>query len=59
MKELTAKQVEEVSGAGAGAVASCAAIGGLAMKAGSYFGPWGAVGGAAAGCLIGVGLYYL
>lgn len=59
MKELTFEQVEEVSGAGVGAVAACGAIGGLGMKAGSYFGPWGAVGGAAFGCLVGVGLYYL
>ncbi len=59
MKELTFEQIEQVSGAGAGAVGACAAIGGLGMKAGSFFGPWGAVGGTALGCFIGVGLYYL
>jgi hypothetical protein len=59
MQELRFEQIEDVCGSGAGAVGSCVAVGGLGMKAGSGFGPWGALGGAAAGCLIGVGLYYL
>lgn len=59
MKEITTLQTVQVSAGDAGHVAACVAVGGLGIKGGSAFGPWGAAGGAALGCAVGVLLYMM
>ena len=57
MRELSLNEIEAVSGADAGAVTSCVAVGTLGLRAGVALGPWGAAGGAALGCAAGVFIY--
>jgi hypothetical protein len=59
LKEMTTQQTAQVAAAGAGHVGACVAAGGLGLKGGSALGPWGAAGGAAVGCAVGVLLYML
>lgn len=57
MQELNLKEIESVSGANAGAVASCLSVGGFGARLGSSFGPWGMIVGGSLGCGVGVSLY--
>lgn len=59
MRELDMDEVENVCGGDWGATASCLAVGRMAAGyGGAAAGPWGAVGGFAIGCAVGVGSYY-